>query len=230
MKPSGYTAVMADRGTSTDSLDYFPTPPWATRALITYVLPAIDANLDYSMCWEPAAGSGHMAEPLREFFGAVFASDVYDYGRGYAVGSFVGVGSDVSVCPFQPDWVVTNPPFKLGEEFVRRGLTVARYGVAMLARTAFIESAARYPIFSPERFAVFAPFAGRVPMVKGRWDPAASSATSYSWFVWTKRTRRTPTITLIIPPTAKIQCTKQTDVARFGTPSTDSVPSHVRRQ
>jgi hypothetical protein len=33
---------------------------------------------------------------------------------------------------------------------------------------------------------LYAPFVERVPMVKGRWDPGASTATSYAWFVWRK--------------------------------------------
>ena len=36
--PSGSTAVMARRVEAPDSLDFFPTPPWATRALVEHVL------------------------------------------------------------------------------------------------------------------------------------------------------------------------------------------------
>ncbi len=38
------------------------------------------------------------------------------------------------------DWVITNPPFRLAEDFVHRSLVVARQGVAVLVRTVFIES------------------------------------------------------------------------------------------
>jgi hypothetical protein len=34
--------------------------------------------------------------------------------------------------------------------------------------------------------AVMAPFAERVPMQLGSWDPDLSSATAYAWFVWMK--------------------------------------------
>jgi hypothetical protein len=41
MIPAGAGAVMAQRREPPDALDYFPTPPWATRALFEHVLPAL---------------------------------------------------------------------------------------------------------------------------------------------------------------------------------------------
>lgn len=206
---------MENRTEPLDSLDLFATPPWGSRALMEYVLPAIGLTAPLGTCWEPAAGLGHMSDPLGEYFTSVFASDVHDYGRGHAIGSFVGEGADVIRCPFKPDWVITNPPFKLGEEFVRHALATATVGVAMLARTAFIESGARYPLFSDPNFRTFAPFSGRLPMVKGRWDPTASSATSYSWFVWTiQPSGREPTV-IMIPPDAQRKCSRPDDVKEF---------------
>jgi len=163
-------------------LNFFPTPPWAARAggeLIRMLDPGEGWNL-----WEPACGEGHMAGPLREMFPHVMASDVHPYGFG-AVLDFLsgdhslveGMGPD-----FAPDWVVTNPPFAKAEAFVQRGLQVARRGVAVLCRLAFAESVGRYPLMRKK--AVTAPFAERVPMQLGRWDPDLSSATAYAWFVW----------------------------------------------
>jgi hypothetical protein len=42
----GFTAVMAQRREPPDALDYFPTPPWATRALFRHVLPPTASLLD----------------------------------------------------------------------------------------------------------------------------------------------------------------------------------------
>ena len=82
----------------------------------------------------------------------------------------------------EADWIVSNPPFKIGAAFVAEARWWARRGVAMLLRTAFLESAGRYPLMAD--LTLHAPFSERVPMVKGRWDPEASSATAYSWFIW----------------------------------------------
>lgn len=186
-------SVMACRREPPNSLDFFPTPPWGTRALMRHVL----GDVSSKSVWEPAAGEGHMAEVLRESFAKVHASDVHDYGKGYVVGSFVGVGPDVAQPPFVPDWVITNPPFNLGLEFAHRALDVAREGVALLMRTSWLESIDRYrELFAVKPPTAVAVFVERLPMVRGRWDPEASSATSYAWFVWRKGEAQTRLIWL----------------------------------
>jgi hypothetical protein len=171
-------AVMAQRHEAADSKDDFPTPPWATRALIEHVIGADEVR--GLSCLEPACGRGYMAKPLAEYFGRIDAADAYHYGFGRI--------RDFLTYPYEArshDWVITNPPFRLAEEFVERALVVARKGVAILARTVFLESVGRYEnIFSKSPPAVFAQFTERVPMVKGRLDRKASTATGYAWFVW----------------------------------------------
>jgi hypothetical protein len=174
-------AVMAQRTEAKDSPDDFPTPPWATRALIEHVLSS-KAVLNTQTCLEPACGVGHMAKVLTEYFSNVKSSDAYDYGYGsirdfveepYAAGSY--------------DWVITNPPFRLAEEFLLEAINVARVGVAILARTVFLESVGRYDaIFRQTPPTKFAQFVERVPMVRGRLDGKATTATGYAWFVWEK--------------------------------------------
>lgn len=55
-------AVMAQRHEAADSADDFPTPPWATRALIEHVI-GVEAVRGLT-CLEPACGRGYMARPL----------------------------------------------------------------------------------------------------------------------------------------------------------------------
>lgn len=177
---------MASRVEPWDGLDFFPTPPWATRALMEFVIAAIDPfAADKRSVWEPACGAGHMADVLSDYFPVVHASDVHDYGYGFEVGSFVGCGPDVAVCPFDPDWIITNPPFNLAKQFALRAFDVARKGVALLVRTSWLEGGERYrelfDCYPPE---VVGLFSERVPMHKGRWDPRGSTATSYAWVVW----------------------------------------------
>ncbi len=74
-------AVRAQRSESHDSLDDFPTPAWATRALCHHVLDGLASH--YDVCWEPACNRGAMVKPLAEFFSRVDASDVHDYGFGF---------------------------------------------------------------------------------------------------------------------------------------------------
>lgn len=186
---------MAQRGEAPDSLDHFPTPPWATRALCTHVI-------DIAGCavWEPACAEGRMAEPLKEFAQSVRASDVHDYGYGEVL-DFLWPARHGSY-----DWVITNPPFLLAEQFVHKGLLIATRGVAVLVRTAFIEGQGRYAsLFKDRPPTIMAQFVERVPMVKGRLDADASTATSYCWLVWLKFWAK-PTLMWIPPCRAKLTC------------------------
>lgn len=188
------SAVMQQRSEPHDSLDFFPTPAWATRALIEHVLIGGGWRADTlaaMSCWEPACGEGHMARPLKEYFRFVHASDVHDYSAAWPgqdrLCDFLFPGSEPPSLRRGVDWVITNPPFRLASDFVLRGLEIAKTGVAVLVRTAFIEGVERYQtLYQRHRPAIFAPFAERVPMFKGRVDPKGSTATSYCWLVWSK--------------------------------------------
>lgn len=187
-------AVMAQRHEPKDSPDDFPTPPWATRALMQYVLR--DSDLSGLTCLEPACGRGYMSRPLLEKFRCVESSDLIDYGFG-EVRNFL-------TYPYlagSHDWVITNPPFKLAQEFIERAMSVANDGVAILARTVFLESVGRYDaLFRRNPPTYFAQFTERVPMVKGRVDRKASTATGYAWFVWKKDQTKTGSELVWIPP------------------------------
>lgn len=207
---------MARRVEPPDSLDFFPTPPWATRALCEHVLPKVGAPvLGVMRVWEPAAGEGHMAEVLRESFGDVIASDVHDYGKGYAVGSFVGDGPDRMAAPAGVDWIITNPPFNLAIDFARRAIAEARRGCALLVRTTWLESDERWQLFCRTPPTHVAVFMGRVAMLRGRWEPGASTATSYAWVIWQRPYYGSETRLLFIPPDARQRLSRPADVARF---------------
>lgn len=175
-------AVMANRTTAKDELDDFPTPRWATRALLEHGLNK-SAMVRLS-CLEPACGRGYMAATLQEYFCDVAAADVADYGYGDRRDF---VNPSIAIIANSFDWVITNPPFKLAETFINQSLRIARRGVAMLTRSVFIESVGRYErLFNVRPPTLYAQFAERVPMVKGRVDPKATTATSYAWLIWDK--------------------------------------------
>ncbi len=171
-------AVMAQRAEPHDSLDFFPTPPWATRALCEY-LKIHEPLLHGKSVWEPACGEGHMVRPLSEYFERTYASDVHNYHHG-AVRDFLFPGDEPTF-----DWIITNPPFRLGLEFALTAIDRARHGAAILVRTAFLEGGDRFArLFGRHKPHAILQFCERVPMVKCRYDPKASTATSYCWIVW----------------------------------------------
>jgi len=182
------SAVMAQRSEPHDSLDYFPTPPWATRALCEHVLIGQGWRRDQlrrAVAWEPACGSDDMRRPLSEYFGSVIGTDVHDHGHG-RVHDFLlpFLPAEVEALP-GPHFIITNPPFRLAEQFIARACDVASQAVAMLVRTSFLEGVGRYRgLFRDRPPLIVAPFVERVPMFRGRLSGTGSSATSYSWLVW----------------------------------------------
>lgn len=218
-RPTGAGAVMADRARGEvegddaqtalyRALEFFPTPVWAAR-----VGGELIQQLDPGrwICWEPACGQAHMAHGLADHFVHIWASDIHDHGEG-EVRDFLDESDAGPTC----DWIVTNPPFAKAADFVRLGLKRARRGVAILARLSFLESAGRYPLFFGEtRLTAFAPFFERVPMTLGRWDPQASTATAYAWFVWMVHAPWTGARVIPIPPGTRERLTRPDDARLF---------------
>lgn len=184
-----------------DALDDFPTPPWGTRALCEFLVR--ESLLNEGQCaWEPCANRGYMVRPLKEYFNRVRATDAYDYGVGYPVQDFLFPGD-----PFDADWIITNPPFRLATEIALSAIKRSNKGVALLLRSNWIEGGDRYRrIFQHHAPTYQLQFSERLPMVKGRCSKTAASATAYSWFIWDMRGRNfqpfrnSATTTLWVPP------------------------------
>jgi hypothetical protein len=171
---------MQQRSEPHDSLDDFPTPPWATRALCEWLVVNGHVPFGESSCREPAANRGHMVAPLREYFASVEASDVHDYGVGFEVRDYLFPGPLAVV-----DFTITNPPFRLAEQFIDRARHSSRLGVAMIVRAAFLEGQGRFErLFSKNPPSFVLQFTERVVMHKGRLAPEGSTATAYAWLVW----------------------------------------------
>lgn len=213
---NGARAIMGSRQEPDDSLDYFPTPPWATRALMEVVMPTLGVR-KFDSVWEPACGEGHIAEVLGEYFSSVLATDIFNYG--YSGEPFNFINDDT--CDLQRrDWIITNPPFKeKAEAFVLRAVDLANVGVAMFLRLQWLETNGRYErIFAPHPPTMIAQFAERVPLCKGKWDPDGDTATAYLWIVWMPhRVPREHTRFFWIPPGQREALTREDDRARFTT-------------
>lgn len=180
MSQNRSSAVMQQRSEPHDSLDDFPTPPWATRALCEFLQEDCSLPLETYTCREPAANRGHMVKPLREYFNHVEASDVHDYGAGFAVQDYL-----FGPVPEPVDFTITNPPFRLAEQFIERAIDSSIVGCAVIVRAAFLEGIGRYErLFSKRPPVDVLQFTERVVMHKGKLSPKGSTATAYAWLIW----------------------------------------------
>lgn len=156
-----------------DGPDFFPTPAWATHALI-------DNERFIGDIWESACGNGAMSEVLETTGRKVVSSDLID--RGYGEGDH----------DFLESWrkasnIVTNPPYNAAEGFVKAGLEKASKKLALLLRLAFLEGANRQrTIFTsapPSRVWVFSE---RITFYPAGAVQKGTGTTAYAWFVWDK--------------------------------------------
>ena len=211
--PRGGLAIAHNRVEPNDSLDFFPTPPWATRALFEHVFKHLErlGHCKFQTAWEPACGEGHMGEVLHEYFRVAYESDIHDYGNQKMIVDFLDVGT---IHP-HADWIITNPPFNTSIDFVEKALNLAGTGVAMFVRAAWLEGVERYErVFSKRPPTLVSFFTERVPLHKGRWEPDGATFTAYIWLVWIKGAE--PRAPFWIPPGCRERLTKPEDIKRFG--------------
>ena len=160
-----FHAVMAQRREPADSQDDFPTPPWATRALIECVM-ALRPFRTPSAWSLPAAGA-----ICRSRFGSssdrVEAFDAFPYGFA-SIRDFLTFPYEVA----SHEWIITNPPFRLAEDFVDRAFSVARRGIAiLLPKNVFLESVGRYDRISGQAAHLPRSSASACQWLEAAWTP-----------------------------------------------------------
>lgn len=170
------------------SEDFYPTPAWATHALME-----TEKFYRGDTTWEPACGDGSMVKVLQGYFEKdLIISDInprgcYDSEK-YKNDFLYGYN------PLEVDNIITNPPFNLAEEFIERGLSVARNKLALLLRLSFLESRSRYyNIFhhAQKPPSVVWVFSERVTFWENGIKTGSSGTTAYAWFVWNIADRMT---------------------------------------
>ncbi len=158
--------------------DLYETPPAAVEALL--LVEDVPARI-----WEPACGPGSITRVLRASGRDVFATDLVDYSSPDQDAS----GRDFLMELRRPDGfetILTNPPYKLANEFVAHSLSLCPK-VIMLLRLAFLESNKRIAILDSGSLARVHVFRKRLPMMhRGGWtgEKVGGGMIAFAWFVW----------------------------------------------
>ena len=169
-----HSIVGADRDGGRPRDDFYPTDPKATKALL-------EVEQFSLQVWEPACGNGAMAEVLKDGGYSVYATDLND--RGYGE-------SRVDFLMSWPGWfsgdIITNPPFKLAQEFVEKALQHHCNKVAIFGRLMFLESKGRKPFFESTPLARVWVFSERISSWRNGEDKGGGKMTPFAWYVWDK--------------------------------------------
>jgi len=182
-RPAGGFAVQLGRAPLVERKDdLYETPACAVHALLRCEkLP--------SVIWEPACGRGAISRILLAAGHDVRSTDLVDYGFGESGIDFLMETRAPKDC----ECVVTNPPFKLADQFVRHALRLAPR-VIVLLRWAYAEGAGRADLIDEHLTRVWLgkerlPFMHR-DGYEGRRN--ANSGAPFAWFVFEQQ-RRIPT-------------------------------------
>ena len=115
-------------------MDYYPTPPEATIALLNFLEIPSGSHI-----WEPACGGGHMVRAMES--------------KGYIVtGTDIQTGNDFfnTETPENTDWIITNPPFSLAAEFIEECYKREK-PFALLLKSQFWHAKKRYQLFQKHK-------------------------------------------------------------------------------
>ena len=115
--PNGAYQPTTKRLIDSSGADFYPTPPWATFALM-------DNEEFHGEVWECACGDGSMSRVIEETGVPVISSDLYDHGFGET-------GHDFLTTDRRSENIITNPPYYDAESFVAQGLRQARSKFAL---------------------------------------------------------------------------------------------------
>lgn len=137
--------------------------------------------------FDPCVGTGNILTGVNLFNPNIstFGSDIIDYLGGlYPISNFL----DDNIQFPNIDNIITNPPFKLMNEFIKKSLSLANNKVIILGRLQLLETIDRYEeIFkynNPSRVYVYI---NRISCLKDNNDNNKNcNSMAYAWYVWDK--------------------------------------------
>lgn len=160
--------------------DFYATEP---KALEIFLDKLNDDGVNLSKVWEPSCGMGHLAEVLKSHQKLERATDLIE--RGYGVGG-------VDFLDMQETYdgdILTNPPFKLAEKFVEKGMDLLQDGnkLILFLKIQFLEGQKRKELFKkyPPKY-VYVNSARQLCAKDGEFHKYTATTQFYAWYVWEK--------------------------------------------
>jgi len=156
--------------------DFYATDPKALE-----VFPLLNELVDV---WECAVGEGHLAKVLKRNRKLARVSDIID--RGYPNTEVL------DFLDYEGEWngdIVTNPPFRLSNQFLEKAISVIEDGrkVCMFLPIRYLEGKARRELFDCYTPKTVYVSTGRLGCAKnGDFENYNSRAVAFAWFVWEK--------------------------------------------
>lgn len=170
--------VDAQKNHKRKASEFYPTPADATVALMRY-FGSTDTTEKKLVVWEPACGDGLMSRVLEDTFHSVWSTDLREatgYGHGGKDFLTIDMGGQLP-----PDWIITNPPFSLAEDFIKKALSITP-NVAMLLKSQYWHAAKRFKLFRDHEPARVLPLTWRPSFLEK--ERGNSPLMDVMWVVW----------------------------------------------
>lgn len=163
-------------------LDFYPTPPECTIALLDFISPARGSSV-----WEPACGDGSMSKVIERYGLNVRSSDISSDSYGQSGVDFLN--PNIPEHPVRYDFIITNPPFNKSEEFIKKSLELSRT-VCMLLKCQYWHSKKRLSLFTNNPPAFILPLTWR-PNFMFNTLKKSSPTMDVAWTVWIRGHKNT---------------------------------------
>lgn len=162
-----YTKIVgANPENGRSKMDFYPTPPEVTFALLNFL--NIPKN---KIIWEPACGEMDMANAMQQSGYSVVATDII-------------LGQDfLTAAPPPCDWIITNPPFGISDKFIQR---CAEHGkpFALLLKSQYWRAKKRRDLFEKIKPTFVCPLTWRPDFQFKKHEKRHSPLMDVQWCVW----------------------------------------------
>lgn len=161
------TDVLANRSADDRSaVDLYETPEEVTDAIVEW----LDMPRS-TVLWEPAAGPGRMVRRLQYHGYQVLSSDIV-------------TGEDFLRAQVRGDFIITNPPFSIASDFIKRALDTA-LPFALLLKSQFWHAQERLPVWGRRAPRAVLPLTWRPDFLFG--EKGGAPTMECLWTVWPEK-------------------------------------------
>jgi len=166
--------------------DFYATDPMALE--LFYKKFNKDGNKIAVKVWEPSCGMGHLSKVLENYRHDVMSTDLIY--RGYGQGGIDFLADFVIDRDnlFNGD-ILTNPPFKLAEAFIEKGMSRLKEGnrLFFFLKIQFLEGQKRKELFKkyPPKF-VYCHSSRQLCCKDAEFEKYTATTQFYAWYVWEK--------------------------------------------
>src|SRR5690348_3428903 len=147
-------------------LDFYPTPPEATRALLPLI------KHWPREVWEPCCGDGAISKILQQEGFCTISDDIVDRGFGGVYDFFE------TIIPALPT-LITNPPFGRADDFIRHAHKIGVQRMALILKINFWSAKKRRLLWYQWQPYLIAPLTWRLDFTG-----AGSPHTDCMWCLW----------------------------------------------